>query len=264
MLRPRASRARRRPKDGVTHSVHISDSHVPFHDAAAHSIAKQIISDVQPEVLVHHGDLLDCYDISDYDKNPERQHSLEDERVAAAELLGELHALTPDARHILCEGNHEDRLRRVAWTSPERTKAVFRLAPVREALEWPRLLGIDGLDWEFVPYKRHMILNNKLVISHAGPLGGKYAGANNLKRFGKSGMTGHFHRISSYYNRDFNGTLAWWELGAMCSLDAEYAHFPSWQQGMAVVSWHNDGSFAVDQIHIHDGKAIFRGRRYNG
>jgi hypothetical protein len=51
-------------------AVIVGDRQVPFHDPAAMSVARSIIRDVNPDILLDMGDGLDCWQISDYDTRP--------------------------------------------------------------------------------------------------------------------------------------------------------------------------------------------------
>src|SRR3954463_15914988 len=46
-----------------------TDTHVPYQDDAALQVAYGLIRDVRPKVIVHLGDLLDCYALSRYTKD---------------------------------------------------------------------------------------------------------------------------------------------------------------------------------------------------
>lgn len=254
---------------GVYQSVHYSDLHIPYHDPSALNILYKVISDVQPDIVVDHGDTLDCHEISKYPKDPHNRVSLKDEIIQAAQHFAAVSDLTPGARRIWCEGNHEERLKRLIWGLAEGRNAgeILTLPSVTQSLSWPSLLGLDDLGWEMVPYPKHELLFNRLIVCHGErvrSLSGQ-SEKSELEHYSKSGISGHTHRIGYYGKKTYDGQLGWWGIGCLCSLSSQYISFPNWQQGFAVVSWSDDKkNFAVERIRVFDGKAFFRGKLYQG
>lgn len=246
-------------------SFHRTDVHHPYADPAVLSITYQLIRDLQPDLIVDHGDLLDCYAISRYEKDPHNRVSLQDEITMAAHDLATISRLAPRAERWLFGGNHEDRLRRLLWSMAERQEAhqVLSLSRVRETLQWPILLGLEEIGWEWHDSKRTLF--DKLILKHGSVVRrhAAYTAKGEYEKYGKSGMSGHTHRRGVYEHRDLHGHHAWWELGCSCLLDPEYVDDPDWAQGLAVVTWSEDRQhFGVEEIRIHNGVAMFRGRLY--
>lgn len=246
-------------------SVHYSDVHFPFHSDEALQILYAVTQDVAPGLIVDHGDTLDCYQISKYEKNPAHRVSLQDEIELAAAHFGRLTAIAPDARKLWLIGNHEDRLRRILWDMARDLPArqVLNLPGLTEALRWENLLGLRDMGWEVSDER--VVLYDKLIAKH-GNFVRKWSGYSaraEYERYGKSGMSGHTHRRGVFEHRDYNGFHAWWELGCMCDLDPDYTTDPDWQNGFAVVTWNEDRTlFSVEEVRIHDGQAMFRGKQY--
>lgn len=260
---------KRPPSAGRFVSVHYSDSHIPYHDERCDNILYQVLDYLNPHMVVNHGDLMDCEEISRWPKDPYDRTSLKEEIQLAAKHLGVVHSLTPDAEHVLLEGNHEDRLRRTIWSLAESRQAgeVLTLDPVREALQWPSLLGIGELGWDVLPYPRHRVLFDRLILKHGNTVR-KHAGYSakaEYDKYGKSGLSGHTHRQGMYSHRDYNGTKAWWEIGMMGRIREDYVDHANWSQGFAVVSWDADRTrFGVELVTILDGVTYFRGQRFEG
>lgn len=250
---------------GTLTAVHYSDVHYPEQNESALSILYAVLEDLEPGLVVNHGDLLTCYKISSYAKNPDHEHDLQDEIEQAAKHLALVSSLTPGAQRILIQGNHEDRLKRQIWSISEKEagKQILTLPGVRKALEWPSLLGLDALGWEWEPNKR--VLYDKLVLKH-GDVVRRWAGNSargEWEKYGKSGMSGHVHRAGAFVHRDLSGSNGWWEIPCLCELNPEYMESPDWQNGFCVVTWSEDRErFAVETVYIQDGRAIFRGKEY--
>jgi len=264
-----------RPKEfsqapsGFFTSVHWGDRHFPYNDPRCDNILYQILDITSPGMTVDHGDTMDCEEISKYPKDPHNRVGLGDEIKGASRFFGQVHALTPDAEHIFLEGNHEERLKRLVWASADKRALgeVLTLPGVREALEWPSLLGIDELGWEFVPYPHHKLLWDRILLIHGNKVrkdSGMSARAE-YDSYGKSGLSGHTHRRGAFHRTDYDGVHTWYEMGMLGSIRADYVAHANWQQGLMVVSWSEDRKeWGPAPVPIHDGVAYFRGMRLEG
>jgi predicted phosphodiesterase len=255
------------PADGdFFRQFSLSDTHFPFHDPAYINVILQVLADYNPHLVVHHGDIVDCYKISKYEQNPRHRPDMQDEIRMAAEFLGQISAVTPNAKRKLIKGNHEDRLRKIIWDRAQKDPQmaqILQLPSVWDALQWPQLLGLQSSGWEWIENKEKLF--DKLILKHGTVVRKKsaYTASGEYEKYGKSGMSGHTHRVGSYYHTDHNGPHAWYELGCGCKLDPDYCEDPDWQQGFAVVTWSPDRTrYSVEQVIVHDGTAIFRGKLY--
>ena len=263
--RPKKSESRA----GDYTSVHYSDIHFPHHDPRTLDILYQILDDVGPHLVWDHGDTLDCEQISKYPKDPFHRVGMKEEIRLAANHFGVVQGLTPNAEHGWCEGNHEERLRRLIWSMAEDRRAgeILTLDAVRDALQWGALLGIGELGWEIVNYPNHKLLHDKLILCHGEKVRAESGASEKAEymKYGKGGISGHTHRVGFYGRTDYNGVHGWWGLGMMGKVRSDYTSFPNWQQGFAVVTWNKDKTeYHVERVRIFDGVAFFRGRRYEG
>ena len=191
----------------------------------------------------------------------------QDDIDTAAQLLADIRAEHPKAACYLLEGNHEERLRRLVWRMNERQLEVVKLRAFQDGITWPNLLGLGADGWMFLPTKgqaKTKILP-KLIIKH-GTLVRKWSGMTargEWERYGKSGLSGHTHRLGLFYTNDFNGSHVWAETGCTCRLDPEYMEDPNWQQGCVVVTYVGE-RFALEPVYIQNGVAVWRGKEYRG
>jgi hypothetical protein len=250
---------------GWQRTVLYGDTHVPHHCDKTLGVVQRIILEAEADRVVHIGDLLDCYDISKYSKDPNRLHGLQDEIDLARVHLHQIAQLAPAAERWLLEGNHEDRLRKTIWDLPGASSALPRLGAFQEAMTWPHLLGLADIGWHWVPthlQSRTSILP-KLITKH-GTLVRKWSSwtaKGEWEKYGKGGLSGHTHRMGAFYHRDHNGAHLWVETGCTCKLDPEYILDPDWQNGAVVVTHTKDGErYAVEQIYIQDGMGIYNGK----
>lgn len=254
-------------RDKLYATFHLSDQHYPYQDDAAIEIAYRILDDLDPELVVSHGDGADCEQISRFPKDPNRRTSIREEIEMLARHLGELRAIAPRAEGWYLEGNHEERLARLIWKLADDRAAgeILTLAGVRDALTWESLLGLGSIGFEFTPYGDHRLLRDRVVCCH-GTFVRKHSGASARAQhdaFRKSGISGHTHRRGTYFHSGYDGSVqGWHEIGLLGRIRADYVRRPpNWQQGVLVTLWAGD-EYAVEHIGIFDGRAIWRGRTY--
>jgi len=250
-------------------AVLYGDTHEPFADADAVSIVHSVISDLQPDIVIHMGDLVDCYTISRFDKDPAiRLHGLQDEIDIARAHLQTLRVVAPASRIVLLEGNHEDRLRRVVYAMQGSERALASLRVFQTYMAWPVLLGLPDLGIEFVPMgeQSRTLLLPKFLTVHGNRVSTRsgYTARAEHDRYGISGASGHTHRKATHYHRDHNGNHVWLETGCTCILRMDYVVDPDWQQGCHVVHFNTrTGAFSIEDVYVHQGNANWRGREYD-
>lgn len=246
-------------------AVAYGDSHEPFADKHAMSVVRGIIKDVQPNLVVHVGDLLDCYSISSFDQNPLRRNSLQDEIDQAGGHLHQTAQCAPDAERIYLGGNHEDRLRKLIWKLQGASRELARLRVFQRVMTWPSLLGLEQIGWEYVDYTDQPLVGrlSKLLLKH-GDIVRKWSGwsaKGEWEKHAKGGISGHTHRLGAFYHRDMGGSHVWHETGCTCSLKPEYVRHPDWQHACLVIMY-TDERFQVEPVYIQDGKALWRAQEF--
>jgi len=272
VLPPRPKPKRAAPTDeGV--SLHWGDVHFPFHDEAALSILYQLADKVQPTELVCHGDMVDFWQISDHrpplEKNLKpHQIDLQESINLAAMHQAEMARIAPSATKYYLEGNHEDRFARILtkMQMDYRLRSLMRIPQISEVMSLDYLLELD--DWETYSYTgRHKpVLKDRLLCIH-GYSATVWASRATLDTYGKSVIFGHTHRIQNFTKRDLNGSISAWNIGCLCNLNPHYQQHTNWSQGFAVVTWKQvdrEWLFNVEQVRIHDGRAVWRDNLIKG
>lgn len=243
------------------------DTHKPFHDPMAEEVALAIAKDYQPDVLLHTGDLVDCWQISRFDKDPTRLDTLQDNIDQARTFLHQIAQAVPKARRVLLEGNHEARLTKTLWKLDGGARELPRLRIVREALTWPALLGLADIGWEFIgehDQSKTEVLP-KLVTVHGNIVRkwSAYTARGQWERYGRSGISGHTHRAGVFAHRDHNGQAVWIEAGCTCLLDPPYMTDPDWCQAVVLLEWTKDRRVMSERVvRIRDGVALVDGTTY--
>lgn len=234
----------------------LSDVHFPFQDDELLRVWLSHLRELKPDGIDIIGDMLDCYTLSRFDKNPQRKTDIQQEIDMARQFLGEMVSIAPvgcDVRYS--EGNHENRLKKVLWGKSK------ELVSLRN-LDIPRLLDLRGkeLDIRYYrpesPYRIRDLwyLHGDLARKSnwamtAGGMGAKAVCA----RIRGSAIIGHTHQMGHISFRGWDGLTEGYEVGCLCRFDLEYiVGMPQWQQGWAVVHFPEGGGHQVELIRVLD------------
>ena len=233
----------------------VNDTQFPFADYKTLLPVGKFWNDFAPDLEIYNGDTLDFYGCSDFSKNPSRLFNLQDEIDETHRWLAGRAEANPDARRILIQGNHEDRLRRWLW------KKGPELSSLR-SLEFDSLLRLDELKMESLPYMSAVDFLGYRVEHGWKASGGDTPYPINVSRYmatktGSSGLCGHTHRASVYCWTNASGTHSYTENGCLCSMESmEYAANPNWQQAFSIGTvW--KGKLHTQLVQIYpDGFAV--------
>lgn len=244
-----------------------SDTHFPFQDESVLAIVQAIAEDMKPDFLVHGGDLLDCYSLSDFSKDPTRKETLQDEIDMARAHLAAMRLASPDSKFIALAGNHEDRLQRVLWNLDGPASTLNQLTSFRKAMTWPALLGLDelGVEWVATDEQTKKRFLPKFILKHGTIIRGKSGAtaAAEQAKYNKSGSSGHTHRLGVIWHRDSNGSHCWIETGCTCDVNPSYCTDPDWQQGCLFLTFDPvTGAVQPEPVFVHRGLGMFRGKAY--
>lgn len=245
-----------RQRNSMINVVSLTDWHVPYHDEKAVSCALKFCEVVQPDIIVMH-EVHDFYELSRFSQDPMRKETLQDELDIATKYFRRLRKLCPESRIMLLESNHLDRLRRFLWTEGR------PLASLR-ALKLETLLELDRHDIELrenFNYKGVLFKHGDIVRQQSA-----YTAKGEFEREGCAGVTGHTHRLGSFFVRKRGGSYAWVESGCLCELEPEYVNgVANWQHGITLVTFERDGSqYYMQPIPIIKGQMIYGGRKIMG
>lgn len=258
----------------------------PFHDEKAIACALKIVADVQPELIVLLGDLLDFAQFSaKFVQEPSFALTTQRTLDRCHEFLAQLRATCPKAEIKILEGNHEQRL---PMSIIKNAAAAYGIRQANIPETWPvlsipHLLRLDELKAEYISgYPNGRVwINDRLACAHAPSKlrsGGSSAAAS-IDDERVSVITGHIHKIEiKHKTRNVRGGFKQnfvASLGCLCRIDGAVPstkgaldvrgrpvlHYEDWQHAVGVVTFKpGDGPFALDIVPIIEGEAIFRGR----
>lgn len=265
---------------GFLRPVDDPTSLVPMHDPRAIDVALQIVADLQPDQIGYVGDFLDLPEMSRWLQHEEFWRTTQPAIDEGYKILAQFEAAAGPREDReptqFVAGNHDRRLREYVVKN---ARAAYHLRPAQETPEtWPDLtishllrfpdLGIQyvgeypGGEWWVTP---------KLVVRHNPESKDAYAA---------SVIAGHSHHVKreTFTRRTPGGPVSHtlYEIGCLCSLEnytdprslmatrvpSNRNFIKDWCQGFCVVYVDKEENFTVDQVEIHGGKAIYRGRQY--
>ena len=278
------------PKRIVNKALILADMHIgfrrnldtnsltPFQDRKAISTAINIARDIQPNIVVLNGDILDMNCFSDkFLREPEFFFTTQHALIEANFVLSQLRMACPSSRIILLSGNHEDRLRK---SMAVHYLEAYSLKTIGEDQEMPVLglytllnakkLGIEVID----SVSEGFWLNENLLIKHGDTAkainGATVKGL--LSEMRSSVIVSHIHRSEDTYKtvrgKDTIKVYSAHATGALCKLDGTVPGSEkscNWNNGIIEVDYENgNGAFNVKQIIIDDGCAMYDGKIYKG
>lgn len=221
-----------------------SDFHVPYHDEKAVATFVNYCREVQPNMIVINGDLVDMYMLSRFAKGEGRNPMSEIEE--AREILATLRQYTKaDIYYVI--GNHEQRLEKTILTkAPELASLIEDVFSIFKLDE----IGVKGVGT--------ITVNDNFVFKHGTLLGNK-SGLSAIKEMENaylSGATGHTHRLAKYIARKAGRKFVWLETGCLCSMEPEYMLNPNWQQGFAMIQFENGKVKRAEVLEIENGEVL--------
>jgi predicted phosphodiesterase len=228
--------------NGNVTGIVFSDIHAPYHDRNAIALAAKIAAWWRPDVAIYNGDDVDFYQLSRFDKNPNRTARTQDEiDTWHVECVAPLNQALGKARKIKVSGNHEDRLRRKLWANPD----LFGIP----ALELPELMQLRRYGIEYAELR--VRFGTLLEVTH-GTRVSKWAGytarlEQEQRRYSINTITGHVHRAGRFQTRIGSSYVVGQECPCLCTLDPEYMTDPDWTQGVTLFTV-RDGAVQIEPV----------------
>lgn len=232
----------------------INDLHIPYHDDRVIKLVFDCIVDNQPNQLVLNGDVLDCYHMSDFIKDPSNNKYMQHECDTFYSLFSYLRKYIPNTKIIYVLGNHEDRVERQINKNPQ----FFGI----QNISIPELLRCKDLDIQV--YKKKYVLKDFLFIhgNKSSSRSSYTAKAEFEDHKCRNGISAHTHRLGSYHQTYDQEVTSWYENGCLCTLNPDYIKdVVNWQHGFSFIDFYKNTN-QVTQILIKDYKFTYNGVIY--
>lgn len=251
-----------RERVGIERAVILGDIHAPFHDPRAISIALAIVEDIQPEVIILNGDIIDLYAVSRFNKDPHRALMLQDELDETREVLSMIRNAAPSAQIVYVEGNHEARMRAYLISRASELAGL-------SALNLTSLLGLDALGIEYVPSRGRSAYwrYGAVTVGHFDKCSkhSAYTEKQIVDDRRESIVQNHTHRGGTYYVTLPSGEILSGVGGfCLCDTNPEYCTDPNWQSGLVVVTKRTESNrFHTEAVPFIDHEALWNDTLYS-
>lgn len=232
------------------------DTHSPYMDVKKWELFMRACEAFKPDTYIIGGDFADFYSVSDHDKNPSRSEDLEWEAEVTKGLLAEIDERVKPKEKIFIAGNHEDRLERFL---------MRHARPLWNSCKISKILGLEKLNWRYIPYRDHVAIG-KLHVTHDVGQAGKYAHYQAVDAYQGNVVINHTHRIGytvvgSLAKGAHVGAMLGW-LGDLDQVD--YMHRAKaardWAHGFGIGYKLPSGDVHVIPVPIVNNKCLIEGK----
>jgi hypothetical protein len=263
-------RGRGRPRTTapeIRRTVLSTDWHCPQHDSAAFGTLLNFIGDIRPDYHIVLGDVLDLPSLSTFLKDPALEGRTEEAIAAANAMLDQLHAASPTTITKIVFGNHDYRLTKSLWMTPEILPFVTKGKQPVELLSEVLSLNDRQIDW--YDY-REVYDHYGFALTH-GEAAGLNSAKKELETHSVSGASGHVHATRYWEHRGRKGVTQWWSLGGIPSRDVSYRPNNGWIPSIALLEQVvgtptpacPSGVFTLHPLPIIKGQFVFNSKIYN-
>ncbi len=241
-----------------------SDAHyMPGPASVAHRGLVKLITELQPDVVIGNGDLLDGASISRHPplgwNGPKVK--VADELKAVSERLGEVSAAARKANRKVklyrTRGNHDARFDIMLATHAAAFEGVKGFSLQDHIPEWQESMSIMVNDGSG---------ETPTMIKHRWH-NGIHATYNNLLKGGAHIVTGHLHRLKVEAWGDYRGRRYAVDTGTLADIDHEEFEYTEdnavpWGSGFAVLTFHKHKLLPPEIAEVMDNTIVFRGEVY--
>lgn len=247
-------------------NLFFSDVHFPYQDDKAIDVMIKYAKDYKPHNIYMGGDVVDFYNLSKFDKNPERKETVADEIKMVRGFFKRLRKEFGNANLYFIHGNHENRLQRYLWDNPELAALEelditnlfqFKEYGIKEVKASRDYWGMSG---GAVKQGDTIIIHGDAKLNGAST--SKYSGysAKNtmLGGFQSSIIMGHIHRLAYVTHSTPNGVLVGIEGGCLCKIPKN----ANWENGFVTFETINGKNHNYRLHMIEKGQLFEENKKY--
>jgi len=260
---PTGKASKAKARTGKKYAVELigGDLQYPFHHEAAFEVFLGLAEKMQPDGITLNGDTYDFNYLSRFRQNPLLRNDMQADIDECRALLARINTCAPDALKRMTVGNHD--LERFENYLAEHCPPLMTL---RMLQAFDVVLGVPEVGWELVK-EGYWLIEKVLRVSHGTAVTNTQGGGSGqsakkeMLMWGCAGVTGHTHKLGSFYRVDPISYRVWHEGGCLCDQEKMRAarvttHKPwgtceDWHIGCVKVTYSTDGeSYIIDDIPI--------------
>ncbi len=234
----------------------LSDIHIPYQHNEALTVALDFCKKQKLTHLILNGDVMDCYQISSFVRDP-KQRSFKYELDAVKAFLKVLTEKFKGVQIIYKLGNHEARYMRFMKTKAPELLDI-------EAFSFDMLLGLKELGIRYIPDSQLIQMGNLMII-HGHEFGQQiFSPVNPARGYFLKAKTnvigGHNHQISAHSENRLDGKqIVAFSTGHLADEHPEYKPINNWSHGFCIINHIEDGKDVNFIVHNHK---IINGKIY--
>jgi predicted phosphodiesterase len=231
-----------------------SDFHIPFQDNKSITAMFDFCIDKGIDSIVIDGDLMDCFAISRFDKEPNKIRFV-DEIKLTKQFLDALQKTFIDAKIYYKFGNHENFFEKYLMT---KAPDIFD----NPEFHLNVLLDLYNKDIQYIEEDRYIVVNGELKILHGHEYkNGISSPANPARtaflRSKSNCIVGHHHQTSQHVEQRIDGELiSCWSLGCLSTLHPKYQSLNKYNHGFAIYTQEDEDFWHVKNYMIIKGRVV--------
>lgn len=240
-------------------TVVFGDVHGIYVDRKSWSILLQVIDDIKPDRVIINGDFIDCYSISSFIKDPNREFDIQEEFNQANKLLDELQHVHK-GEIIYVSGNHENRLKKKLWGEYQDFASMPELT-----IEGKLYLEERKIQYIQPKGRDAYYMLGKIKVGHFNKVSqhSAYTAKSLVDKYACSIIQGHCHRLGEHFKTMGDDTVVGVESGCLCDLNPEYVCDPNWMAGFVIVSKiKGKNRYHIQSIPIVKHETLYNGKLY--
>lgn len=231
-------------------------SHDPYCDNKFWLATCDFAKRLKPDVFHRNGDMFDFYQISRFDKDPERADTMAQDREVFWEHEDQMEKSLPkDCVKVASRGNHEDRVYDYLLHNPDIRLFMKNFGMTMPT--WDSFLGLDKRGYivhDTESDRCPQVMYGNLMVWHGAKFN-KFAVAHNVMSMGNNACN-HTHRCREWASIVGGKVMYGYEMGHMADkkLATDYIKdIEDWCQGFGLVYFDDTtGYFDVDVVMVHE------------
>jgi hypothetical protein len=263
---------------------------ITTHDERAMRVARHLIRDIAPELIVNCSDSIDAGEIGRFERDADHfWRTLSPSFQAVHDYYAELRSDNPNARIVEVASNHNERIAKYVLKNVPDFYGLQRANTNSQypVLTYPYLANLEhvGVEWiagypsaEFIYGQEYgatpIVFRHGTENSSNGTTAGKV-----MKNHPEThNVHGHDHSMSEAWHTPRSGNpIASLVIGALCKTNGIVPsyhssvddngnmvhHQENWQQSIGEITDYMNGVYDFRQIQIIDGVAYRDGKRYH-
>ena len=230
-----------------------ADVHIPFQNNDAIETMFNYTINKNLDFIIILGDLIDCFDISSFNKEPNKVR-LRKEIELAKKFLQELTRIYPKAKIYYKFGNH---CKRYDTYLINHAPELYDISEIKLNV----LLDLYNLGINYIEEERYIDLMG-LYLLHGHEMKRSIINPINAARglylrTKTTSLVAHFHQKSEHPAKTISGKIqTCWSIGCLCQLNPKWLPINDWENGFALYERYDHNYWGIDNKKIIKNRVV--------